>query len=188
MTGTFLVNSRPAHILFDSGASDSFVSYEFAHSFQIACFVLAQPFHVDTAGSISLLADKIYRDCVIEIEGYNFLANLIPISLPNFDIILGMDWLSKNHAELLCYEKIVRIPIEGENPIYVYGEQRILKIISFLKARKFISKGCSIYLAYTVDVSKEEKKTVNDVLVVNEYPDVFPDDLPGLPPDRQVEF
>jgi len=93
VTGIFLVNSRPAHILFDSGASDSFVSYEFAHSFQIACFVLAQPFHVDTAGSISLLADKVYRDCVIEIEGYTFLANLIPISLPNFDIILGMDWL-----------------------------------------------------------------------------------------------
>ena len=188
VTGTFLVNSRPAHILFDFSALDSFVSYEFAHSFQIACFVLAQPFHVDTAGSISLLADKVYRDCVIEIEGYTFLANLIPISLPNFDIILGMDWLSKNHAELLCYEKIVRIPIEGENPIYVYGEQRLLKIISFLKARKFISKGCSIYLAYTVDVSKEEKKIVNDVLVVNKYPDVFPDDLPGLPPDRQVEF
>ena len=52
VTGTFLVNSRPAHILFDSGASDSFVSYEFAQSFQISCFILAQPLHVDTAGSI----------------------------------------------------------------------------------------------------------------------------------------
>ena len=123
VTGTFLVNSRPAHILFDSGASDSFVSYEFAHSFQIACFVLAQPFHVDTAGSISLLADKVYRDCVIEIEGYNFLANLIPISLPNFDIILGMDWLSKNHVELLCYENRGHMPREGEDHIHVYGEQ-----------------------------------------------------------------
>ncbi|KAL7592625.1 uncharacterized protein LOC111893563 [Lactuca sativa] len=71
--------------------TDSFVSREFARSFQIACYALAQPFHVDTAGSVSLLVDKVYRDCVIEIEGYNFLANLIPISLPNFDIILGMD-------------------------------------------------------------------------------------------------
>ncbi|XP_052625850.1 uncharacterized protein LOC128132889 [Lactuca sativa] len=71
--------------------TDSFVSREFALSFQIACYALAQPFHVDTAGSVSLLVDKVYRDCVIEIEGYNFLANLIPISLPNFDIILGMD-------------------------------------------------------------------------------------------------
>ena len=188
MTGTFLVNSRPAHILFDSGASDSFVSHEFAHSFQIACYALAQPFHVNTTGSISILADKVFRDCVIEIEGYNILANLIPISLPNFDILLGMDWLSKNRAELLCYENIVRIPMEGENPIYVYYEQRILKIISSLKACKFISKGCSIYLAYTIDISKEEKKTINDVPVVNKYPDVFPKEVSGLPPDRQVEF
>ena len=54
-------------------------------------------------GSVSLLADKVYRDCVIEIEGYSFVANLIPIFMHNFNIILGMDWLSKNHAELLCY-------------------------------------------------------------------------------------
>ena len=73
VTGTFLVNSRPAHILFDSGASDSFVSHEFVHSFQIACYALTQPIHVDTAGSVSLVADKIYRGCVIEIEGLNFL-------------------------------------------------------------------------------------------------------------------
>nr|KAJ0207233.1 hypothetical protein LSAT_V11C500291490 [Lactuca sativa] len=125
---------------------------------------------------------------VTEIEGYNFLANLVPISLPNFDIILGMDWLSKNHAGLLCYEKIVRISIEGEDPIDVYGEQGTLKIIFFLKAHKFISKGCSIYLAYTVDISKEEKKTVNDVSIAKEYPDVFLEELPGLPPDKQVEF
>ncbi|XP_023732608.1 uncharacterized protein LOC111880411 [Lactuca sativa] len=113
---------------------NSFVSHEFAHSFEIACYAIAQPFHVDTA--------------------------------------------------------IVCIPIEWKNPLYIYGEQRpkSLKIFSFLKARKFISKGCSIYLAYTVDTSKEEKKSVNEVPVVNEYPNVFPDDLPVLPPDRQVEF
>lgn len=98
MIGSFLVNSRPTHILFDSDASDSFLSHEFAHSFQIACYTFAQPFHVDTAGSVSLLVDEVYRDCVIEIEGYSFLANLIPISLPNFEIILGMNWLSKNRT------------------------------------------------------------------------------------------
>ena len=83
---------------------------------------------------------------------------------------------------------MVCIPIEGEDSIHVYGEQRILKIISFLKARKFILKGCPIYLAYTVDISRKENKTVNDVPIVNEYPDVFPDDFPGVPPDGQVEF
>ena len=66
------------------------MSHEFAHSFQIACYALAQPFHINTVESVSLLVGKVYRDCVIEIEGYHFLVNLIPISLSNFDIILGM--------------------------------------------------------------------------------------------------
>ncbi|XP_052625944.1 uncharacterized protein LOC128132964 [Lactuca sativa] len=118
----------------------------------------------DSVNNQRILQLKRRRDFVVEIEGYNFLANLIPNTLPNFDIILCMDWLSKNHTELFCYKKMVYIPIEGGDPIYVYGEQRILKIISFLKARKFISKGCPI------------------------YPNVFPDDFPGLTPDRQVEF
>ena len=69
MTGSFLVKSRPAHILFDSDASYSFVSNEFEHSFQIACYTFAQSFHVDTVGSVLLLADKVYREIRISILG-----------------------------------------------------------------------------------------------------------------------
>ena len=85
---------------------------------------------------------------------------------------------------------MVRIPIDGKNPIYVYGKQRlkILNIIYFLETRKLISKGYSAYLACTVDISKEGMKIINDVSVVNEYPDVFPDNLPRLAPDRQIEL
>ena len=79
---------------------------------------------------------------------------------------------------------------KGRILFYVFGKQRlkILKIISFLKTRKLISKGYSTYLAYTVDISKEGKKTVNDVPVVNEYPDVFPDYFPGFPSDSQIKL
>ena len=118
MTSNFLVNSRSTHILFDFNASDSFVPYKFAYSFQIACYAIVQSFHIDNIGNISLLANKAYRVSIIGIESYNLPANLIPI----FDIILDMDWLLKNHAELLCYKEMICIPIEREDSIYVYGE------------------------------------------------------------------
>lgn len=72
---------------------------------------------------------------------------------------------------------MVRNPIKGKNPIYVYSKQTLksFKIISFVETHKLISKGYSAYLAYTVDISKEGKKIVNDVSVINEYLDVFPD-------------
>ena len=63
-----------------------------------------------------------------------------------------------------------------------------IKLISMLKAHRYLVKGCSAFLAYVMDAAKESKKTVKDVPIVCEYPDIFPDDLPGLPPDRQVEF
>ncbi|TLX69919.1 hypothetical protein E9993_22690, partial [Labilibacter sediminis] len=191
VTGTFLVNSHPAHVLFDSGASDSFVSLRFASYLKHALHAIAKPFYVDTAGSVTLYVDKIYRDCVIEIDSHEFLVDLIPIDLPNFDVIIGMDWMAKHHADIMCYEKMVRIPVEDDDePVYVYGERRLenKRVISFLKAQKFMSRGCSSFLAYVVYTATEVKKTVKDVPIVKDYPDVFPDDLPGLPPDRQVEF
>ena len=73
--------------------------------------------------------------------------------------------------------------------ILIYGEKgrKATTIISLLKERKCVAKGCSSYLVYVVD-AKLEKKGVTDVDVVREFPDVFPEDLPGLPPKRQVEF
>ncbi|TLX68551.1 hypothetical protein E9993_23220, partial [Labilibacter sediminis] len=190
VSGTFLVNSRPAHVLFDSGASDSFVSTRFTYHLQSPLQSIKKPFYVDTAGDVSILVDKIYRRCILEIDNHEFHVDLIPIGLSNFDIIVGMDWMSKYHADIMCYEKMIRIPIEGEEPVYVYGDRRIenKRVISFVKARKLLTQGCSSFLAYVVNTTKEVKKTVDDVPIVREFSDVFPDDLPGLPPDRQVEF
>ncbi|TLX66977.1 hypothetical protein E9993_23350, partial [Labilibacter sediminis] len=173
-----------------SGASDSFVSLEFAQMFRSNSSLLENPFYVETAGGVIILAEKVYRNCRLEIDEYEFPIDLVPIELPNFDVIVGMDWMSRYHADIMCYEKMVRIPIEDQEPIYVYGECRIenKRVISFLKARKFLHHGCSSFLAYVLNTVPEVKKTIGDVPIVREYSEVFPDDLPGLPPDRQVEF
>ncbi|XP_024965837.1 uncharacterized protein LOC112506041 [Cynara cardunculus var. scolymus] len=187
--GIFLVNSHPARILFDSGATNSFVSHTFARCLNFVPYVLAKPFYVDTADGTSMLADKVYKDCVLQLDEHEFFVDLVPMDIYSFDIIIVMDWLTKNRADILCFQRIIRIPYDVDY-LYVYGEKHKgdVKLISTLKARRNLSKDCSSYLAYIFDASKEVKKTVSDIPVVCEFPDLFPEDIPGLPPDRQVEF
>ncbi|XP_024958955.1 uncharacterized protein LOC112499921 [Cynara cardunculus var. scolymus] len=106
-----------------------------------------------------VMADKVYKDCVLQLDEHEFFVDLVSMDIHSFDIIIGMDWLAKNRADILCFQRIIRIP-NNVDYLYVYGEKR---------------KG-------------DVKKTVSDVSVVCEFPDVFPEDLPSLPPDRQVEF
>ena len=113
----------------------------------------------------------------------------MPIDLNGFDIVLGMDWLNANDAEILCKKKIVKVNPPGKDSFMVYGDKRRVNsgIISLMKVRKCLTKGCTSYLAFVID-AKKEKKVMQSIPVVCDYPEVFPEDLPGLPPDRQVEF
>ncbi|XP_024964387.1 uncharacterized protein LOC112504674 [Cynara cardunculus var. scolymus] len=157
--------------------------------FKLCAICACKIFYVDTADGTSMLADKVYKDCVLQLDEHEFFVDLVPMDIHSFDIIIGMDWLAKNRAYILCFQCIIHIPNDVDY-LYVYDEKRKgdVKLISTLKARRHLSKGCSSYLAYIFYASKEVKKTVSDVPVVCEFPDVFPQDLPGLPPDRQVEF
>ncbi|KAD1573174.1 hypothetical protein E3N88_42603 [Mikania micrantha] len=100
-----------------------------------------------------------------------------------------MDWLSANHAEIVCNEKIVRITLPSGEQISIQGERRgvPLNIMSCMKANKYLKKGYTAILALITEQPKKERK-IEDIVVVRDYPEVFPDDLPGLPPARQVEF
>ena len=111
------------------------------------------------------------------------------MTIGSFDVIIGMDWLEPHHADIMCYEKAVRLNLPNGDKMIVYGDKsgENLRIISWIKAQKYLHKKCYVFLAYVVDKSKETKK-IQDIPEVRDFPDVFPDDLPGLPPNRQVEF
>ncbi|KAJ0947240.1 putative DNA/RNA polymerase superfamily [Helianthus annuus] len=100
-----------------------------------------------------------------------------------------MFWLSKHQAEILCKEKIVRIPIPEGEPLLVQGHRSgaMVGIISAMQAQKCLRKGYPSILALVTDTPSEERK-IEDLPVVRESADVFPEELPGLPPHRQVEF
>ena len=112
----------------------------------------------------------------------------MPVELGSFDIIIGIDWLSKYRARINCDEKVVHLPYNGETLI-IRGERSgtRLSIISCIKTEKYIKKGCFAFLAHITEKKSEEKR-LEDVPIVREFPEVFPEDLPGLPPARQVEF
>ncbi|GJY16758.1 putative reverse transcriptase domain-containing protein [Tanacetum coccineum] len=114
-----------------------------------------------------------------------------------FDVIIGMDWLAKYHAVIVCAKKIVRIPF-GDETLIVRGRRDSsnehgtrLNIISCTKAQEYLTKGCHVFLANITATKTRQvigEETLEDVPVVQEFPKVFPEDLSGIPPTRQVEF
>ncbi|KAD6454523.1 hypothetical protein E3N88_09229 [Mikania micrantha] len=188
VTGTFHINSLPAYVLFDSGASRSFISVKFVdhHSFVLA--KLPYPLEVEIADSKSFLVYDIYHRCKLTIDGEDYEVDLIPMSLGEFDVVIGMDWLSKYGANIVCNRKVIQLKSPGGYEICIQGEKRGGTILcSLAKAMNYMNHGGQSFLAYVLDAQKEIKE-LNDVPVVRDFPDVFPDDLPGVPLDRDVEF
>ncbi|GJX90434.1 putative reverse transcriptase domain-containing protein [Tanacetum coccineum] len=196
VTGTFLLNNRYASILFDTGADRSFVSTAFSSQIDITPSTLDHYYDVELADGRIIGLNTILRGCTLNLLNHPFNINLMPVELGSFDAIIGMDWLAKYQAIIVCAEKIVRIPW-GNETLIVHGDgsnrgnETRLNIISCTKTQKYLLKGCPIFLAHVTTKKAEDKseeKRLEDVPIVRDFPDVFPEDLPGLPPARQVEF
>ncbi|GJY45525.1 putative reverse transcriptase domain-containing protein [Tanacetum coccineum] len=196
VAGTFLLNNRYAYILFDTGADRSFVSTTFSSQIDITPSTLDHYYDVELADGRIIGLNTILKDCTLNFLNHQFNINLMPVELGSFDAIIGMDWLAKYQAIIVCAEKIVRIPWRNETLIIHgdgsnQGNVTRLNIISCTKTQKYMEKGFPIFLAHVTAKEvedKSEKKRLEDVPIVQDFPEVFPEDLPGLPPTRQVEF
>ncbi|XP_070039810.1 uncharacterized protein [Nicotiana tomentosiformis] len=107
----------------------------------------------------------------------------------DFDVILGMEWLSPYHAILDCHAKRVTLSMSGlprlewrRTPCHSTS-----RVISYVKPRRMVKKGCLAYLANVHD-SSAEVLSMDSVPILHEFPEVFPADLPGMPPDRYIDF
>ncbi|GJR38980.1 putative reverse transcriptase domain-containing protein [Tanacetum coccineum] len=167
VTGTFLLNNRYASILFDTGADRSFISTAFSSLIDIAPTPLENSYDVELADGKIVGIDTIVRGCTLNFLNHPFNIDLMPVELGSFDVIIGMDWLRRCHAVIVCDEKLVRIPYGNETLIFCgnesnNGRESRLTIISCSKAQEYMAKGY--------------------------FSKVFPKDLAGLPPARPVEF
>ncbi|KAA3462017.1 DNA/RNA polymerases superfamily protein [Gossypium australe] len=139
---------------------------------------------------------KTYAICAREdasaldvITGYCFLANLMLLPFDEFDVILGMDWLTQHDAVVNCKQKYIVLKCQNGELLHVeyYKLDGLFNVISTISAQKYVRKGYDAYLAYMLD-NKVSKSKIKSIPVVCEFPDVFPEELPGFPPVREVEI
>ncbi|WRX18085.1 hypothetical protein QQP08_010572 [Theobroma cacao] len=184
-----IVFDRDAHVLIDSGSDRSYLSISFASFLDRNLSPLEEEIVVHTPIGERLVRNTYYRDCGIKVGEEEFMGDLIPLEIRDFDLILGMDWLSTHRAKVDCFKKeMILQSLEGAEVVFM-GKRQVLPfcVILALKALKLVPKGYLAYLAHVIDISREEPKLEN-VPAVSEFPDVFPDELPRLPPDRELEF
>nr|ABA97778.2 retrotransposon protein, putative, Ty3-gypsy subclass [Oryza sativa Japonica Group] len=158
--GTFPVNSTPAVILFDSGATHSFISKRFAGAHGLSLVKLKIPMRVHTPGG-GMTTTHYCPSVTVEIQGLIFPANLILLESKDLDVILGMDWLTRHRGVIDCASRTIKLT-HAKGEVAVGEEQEVA-------------------------VEKTTKK-LEDIPIVREYPGVFPDDLTTMPPKRDIEF
>ncbi|GKA55933.1 putative reverse transcriptase domain-containing protein [Tanacetum coccineum] len=179
LTGTFLLNNLYASILFDTDADKSFVSIAFSYLIDIIAYALDTKYDIELADEKIIGVDTILRGCTLNFLNHPFNIDLMSIELGSFDVIID-NW-ALNWPNILI--------VQGDRSDS-RSESR-LNVISCTKTQKYLMKGFHIFLAHITEKKtneKSEEKRLEDVPTMRDFLKVFPEDLPELPPSRQVEF
>ena len=137
----------------------------------------------------SVRVNHVYKNCPLMVHDREFSVDLIALPFHEFDLILGMDWLSKHRTIVDCDKKRVLLKCLDLSEVIIQGirSESVPKVMSAMKARRFLRKGCEAFLDLILD-SKREQVNLENVPVTREFPDVFPEELPGVPPEREVDL
>ncbi|TYK07511.1 gag protease polyprotein [Cucumis melo var. makuwa] len=178
-----------ALVLFDSGSSHSFISSAFVLHARLEVQPLHHVLSVSTPSGECMLSKEKVKACHIEIAGHVIEVTLLVLEMLYFDVILGMDWLATNHASIDCSRKevVFNPPSMASFKFKREGSRSLPKVISAMRASKLLNQGTWSILASVVD-AREVDVSLSSEPVVRDYPDVFPEELPRLPPHREIEF
>nr|GEW13777.1 putative reverse transcriptase domain-containing protein [Tanacetum cinerariifolium] len=156
-------------ILSDLGADFSFISTDFVSLLNVKPSTLRPTYVIEVANSKKVETNRIIHRFILDLRNYLITIDLISSGHGSFDVFVGMDWLSKHEAEIVCHEKVVRIPLASSEVLRVQGEQTLGNPKS-LKSTKL------------------DEQKLEDIPIIQDFPEVFLEDLSGLPPQRQVKF
>ncbi|XP_052882256.1 uncharacterized protein LOC108485156 [Gossypium arboreum] len=162
ISGTFFIYNVPYMVLIDVESTHSYVA---CSAYKILGIIVEHTMSEVTVPSLlrqSIWINKMFRDVLLEIKGVIFLADLMEFPFGEFDLILGMDWLEKHRVSLDCATKWVVLRTEADEEVVVIGERQ-----------NYLNVGDS---------------SVRDIRTITDFPNVFLEELPGLPPEREVEF
>jgi hypothetical protein len=166
MTGTFSIDYKPVIILFDSGATHSFISDQCGARVGLDSCQAKGSYMISTPGG-KIGSNQLIRYVLIQLGSKVIKTNLVLLLLEGMDIILGMDWMTKHNVLLDISSRVIEIdsPYNGTTTLYLPQQEYF--------------HSC-VYA--TTDIKLE------NIPIVCKYPDIFPDDLPGMPPDQDIKF
>ncbi|XP_052172232.1 uncharacterized protein LOC127788161 [Diospyros lotus] len=177
--GTLFFSNTPVHALIDPGATHSFVSHASVEGLKLEPRELGYQMVIATPMGSTLRTTVGCRGCIFNMGGENFKIDLVVLDIQDFDIIIGMDFLSLHEAKIDCKSKTVSLPKSNGEWITFQGQGR--------KIRR--ERGVTLQaLQIAKPESRKKSLELESVRVVKEYPKVFPEELPGLPPQREIEF
>ena len=186
---TFTLFYIDLYDLIDPSSTHSYICMEQMSDKLPSVELLAYDLLVTSPLGHSIRVNRVYKNCPLLVHDREFSVDLIALPFHEFDLILGMDWLSKHQAIVDCDKKIVLLKCSDLSEVTVWGIQSksIPKDISAMEARRFLRKGCEAFLALILD-SKREQVNFKNIPVIREFLDVFPEELPGVPPEREVDL
>ncbi|KAG8485640.1 hypothetical protein CXB51_018871 [Gossypium anomalum] len=189
ITGTFSIHDINVVALIDLGSTHSYICMDLIPRIDMPIESTEFVMKVSNLLGKHVLVDQVCRNCPLSIRGRCFSANLILLSFNEFDVILGMDWLTSHSVVIDCGRKVIQLRCENGSVIRVGPDKsdNLPVVISSLTAEKYLRKGYESYLAFMLNTQVSESK-IESVPVVCEFIDVFPKELPGLTPEREVEF
>ncbi|XP_042454998.1 uncharacterized protein LOC122039050 [Zingiber officinale] len=190
ITSMIFVASIPAHALIDSGATHSFISAIYIAKLGITPEQMIKGYSVSLPSGVKLYNNRVVRNCQIKMQNCMVSAELIVLEMVEFDVILGMDWLTQYEAVIDCKQRTVRLKLPTEEFFIFHAVPRstLPHMISMCKARRMLNKGCEGLLVNITIKSETQRPRLEEVEVARDFSEVFPEDVAGLPPIREVEF
>ena len=177
------------HALVDPGSTHSNICIEQLSDKLPSVEPLAYDMLVTNPLGHSVKVNRVYKQCPLMVHDREFSVDMIAFPFHEFDLILGMDWLSKHRAIVDCDKKTVLLKCSDLSEVTIQGIRSgpMLNVISTMQAQRFLRKGCEAFLALVLD-SKRGQVNLENILVIKEFPNVFPEELFGLPPKREVDM
>src|ERR1044072_7078401 len=162
-------------VVFYSGATHSFISLGCVDRLKLRVTALPFDLLVATPADKSLITNIACLHCPVVLEGRTYHANLLCLPLKDLDVILGMDWLCRHHILLDCAQRVV------------FPEAAISEFLNKNRAVAALKDGSREFLLLA-NVEERKGTDVRGILVVRDFPDVFPKDMHGIPPAREIEI
>jgi hypothetical protein len=185
-----MIANHPISILIDPGSNLSYVAPQTANKCKLQPIRHVKPWLVQLATGTKRKVAEAIPTCQFIMGGFPTRVTLNILPLGSYDLLIGMDWLASYKTKMDCYHKTLECVDEEGRKMTLQGIQKPVSVrqISTLQMKKYCRKGCSLYAIQVLESVKDDKPNLEDHPILREYKDVFPEEVPGLPPRRDIDF